>query len=250
MAHPLDGIRAKLKRAEENIKNLEREITLFFDYGPNRAVPDNDMQAIQKLADLHVDRPVPIRFSVLAGEIVHQLRSALDHLAWQLSSDSYRKKRPKVIAFPIFKTDPAKEKKMKSYARKVEGMSRTAKALVERLQPYKSSASGGHLLQIIEEMDVVEKHRELIFMTRAFRHIRYPGWRFQRNRGSTIESDAKFPYFGVQPFDPAMDVRGQISVQVAFAEFGVLKYQPIIPSLKQLLDGIRRVIALFDREFS
>ena len=34
-----------------------------------------------------VSREPPVRWGVMAGEIVHHLRSALDHLAWQLVLD-------------------------------------------------------------------------------------------------------------------------------------------------------------------
>ncbi|MBI1954902.1 MAG: hypothetical protein HYS38_00750 [Acidobacteria bacterium] len=244
--HPLAGIREKLKRAEENIINLEREINLFLDYGGYGSVSDNNVQAIEKLRELHLGREVPIRFSVLAGEIIHQMRSALDHLAWQLSNKTYREKCPAAIEFPIFKKDPTKENKTKEYTRKVQGISPPAQAIIESLQPYKGNAPGNHLLQIIHEMDITEKHRELIFITGTFRHIQYPGWQFPGNRGSVFQGDAKFPYFGITKFDPKVDVRGQIAAQVAFAEFGVLKYQPIIPSLKQLLDGAGKIISLFE----
>ncbi len=250
MSHSLDGIREKLKRAEENIVNLEREIGFFLNYGAYVSVSDNNVQAIKKLRELHLDRKVPVRFSVLAGEVIHQMRSSLDHLAWQLSSKTYREKHPVAIEFPIFKKDPAKENKTKEYARKVQGVSPTAKAIIERLQPYKSNLPDSHLLQIIHKMDITEKHQELILITSAFRHIRYPGWKLPRNRGSVIQSDAKFPHFDVSKFDPKMDVMGQVSAQVAFAEFGILKFQPIIPSLKQLLDGVGKIIELFGDELA
>jgi hypothetical protein len=72
---PLDGGDAKLARAYENIRNLEREIGAFLRDGQYPVVSDEDPTSTQEAAKLHTSRPVPIRFSILAAEIIHHLRS-------------------------------------------------------------------------------------------------------------------------------------------------------------------------------
>ena len=102
VAHPLDGIQEKLNRADENIGNLNREIVSFFNDGPYPVLPDKDDGLFQEAVDYHSSRIIPQRFSVLAGEIIHHLRSCLDHLAWILSNEEKRVRDPQGIEFPIF----------------------------------------------------------------------------------------------------------------------------------------------------
>src|ERR1700761_1924172 len=85
MDHPLSGAYEKLHRAEENIEKLELEITRFFEESKYPVISNENDQLFLEAIDYHGNRKIPIRFSVLAGEIVHHLRSSLDHVAWQLS---------------------------------------------------------------------------------------------------------------------------------------------------------------------
>jgi hypothetical protein len=47
-----------------------------------------------------------LRFSVLAGEVIHHLRSCLDHLVWQLSSEPFRSAHSDRIEFPVYERAP------------------------------------------------------------------------------------------------------------------------------------------------
>lgn len=250
MAHPLDSIREKLKRAEENIKNLNREIDIFLDYGIYRSIPDDDVKALSELLQLHFNRSVPLRLSVLVGEIIHQLRSTLDHLAWQLSSDSYRISHPTRIEFPIYihRPDPTREKdEVKRYNRKVEGFSLSVKTEIERLQPYNSTEPRADLLAILHKMDVTEKHQELLLVVSAFEHVVHSPMLVGDEIMFYAYADVPMSV-GVE-FSPNVKVRGEYSAQIAFAEFGILQHQPVMPSLTQLLDAVRNVVVMFECEF-
>src|SRR5437868_2335967 len=98
----LGGIYAKLERADENIRNLNTEITSFLGEKPAGGFSEEQQKRLAEWAEFHAKRGVPPRFGVLAGEIAHLLRSSLDNIAWILSSDSYRKSHERSIGFPIF----------------------------------------------------------------------------------------------------------------------------------------------------
>ena len=91
--HPLDGARERLKRADESIQKLNIEVTDFLAPAPivtldvdieqgKPIITDKDREAFQKLQEF-VAGSVPLRLRVLAGEVIHHLRSAFDHIAWQ-----------------------------------------------------------------------------------------------------------------------------------------------------------------------
>src|ERR1700685_2722608 len=113
-----DGIDEKLKRSRQNIANLQVEIDAFFEEHGCAALPQDDMQLLLKAAqDLEKIR-VPLRFSVLIGEIVHHLRSCLDHIVWQFSSSDYREStNRRFIEFPILETRPSDKDRPTRYDR-------------------------------------------------------------------------------------------------------------------------------------
>jgi hypothetical protein len=85
MAHPLDGCRAKIERAKEQVRNLNDEITALLNSGMHRVVGENQMDRSRYVFRL-IGPLVPKRLAVLTGEIVHHLRSVLDHI--------WRRRRP------------------------------------------------------------------------------------------------------------------------------------------------------------
>src|SRR5712692_6108746 len=94
----------------------------------------------------------------LAGDIVHNLRAALDHLAQQLAllgCPTLNDKELRQIEFPIAETLCKYEA---DKARKVKGMRPEAIEAIDRLRPYKD---GNHALWRLHELDNIDKHRTL-----------------------------------------------------------------------------------------
>ena len=78
--HPLDGVRAKVDRADVPLSALQHELTEFMNTEPftiDVAGPDDDGWWDGIVRMLH--QP-PLSIGILVGDFVHNLRSALDHL--------------------------------------------------------------------------------------------------------------------------------------------------------------------------
>jgi hypothetical protein len=61
------AIYEKLDRADENICNFDLEINRFFQESDYPTIPQNNRETMLKAVDYHRERPIPLRFSVLAG---------------------------------------------------------------------------------------------------------------------------------------------------------------------------------------
>jgi hypothetical protein len=105
--HPFRGIAEKLNRSHENIKNLEAEIARFFKESEYPLLTNDKAEIIPEAVEYHRKLPVPLRFSVLSGEVIHHLRSCLDHIVWHFSSGEYRREHMGWIEFPILKDRPS-----------------------------------------------------------------------------------------------------------------------------------------------
>ena len=85
--HPLDGPRAKIKRAESQVIALNDTLQRCFKRYPySVGIAEFDRKAGRHNLRVKGGPPTfPDEWGVLIGEIAHNLRSALDGLAWQLA---------------------------------------------------------------------------------------------------------------------------------------------------------------------
>ncbi len=156
-----NGIAKKLERAEENIYNLYAEMERFFQSCEYPVLPQDEPQTLAKAIDYHKNLSIPPRFSVLAGEVIHHLRSCFDHVAWHFTIGPVKNFRK--IEFPVFDEKPLNHDGRRLYDRKIEGITDPkVRALIEDLQPYRASDPLDDPLHIIHDFDISDKHRELI----------------------------------------------------------------------------------------
>jgi hypothetical protein len=245
MKRDLVGIYEKLKRANESIRNLNGEIELFLDNGLYPILPDQHDEMFNIAVEHHRNRGVPIRFSVLVGEIVHHLRSCFDHMMWQLSSGDKRQRDPNGIEFPVFWQEPLSKDEIARYERKVEGLSGEAKAFVKGLQPHMGNDPLNDPLFIIHDLDRFDKHRELVII--------FPG--FKRELGA-MASSALMQHWktkseiSLTELERAVKVDSKLAPQIAFAKLGNRESQAVIPSLAELVGYTRIILGDAERLFN
>lgn len=83
MGHSLDGCYAKLERAQESLNYLSDTADGLFSTDAYRLIRA-PQGAGEYVIRFHCPDRLPLRFAVLSGEIVHNLRSSLDHLVTAL----------------------------------------------------------------------------------------------------------------------------------------------------------------------
>lgn len=150
----LEGVRTKVKRARATLTDLKASI--------ERHCADEARRleiAIRKQDLLAMDRDEPetlYEYSVVVGEVAHNLRSSLDHLVWQLviangGSSGHRN------AFPIIFREGDYRRQSES---KLRGLTDGQRQTIEEFQPFRDNKAGPHLwmLNVICNID---KHRHL-----------------------------------------------------------------------------------------
>jgi hypothetical protein len=260
MAHPLHSARERLKRADENIRNLNSEVNLFLQPFPRIAwkgqdpvFTDADQKTFNVLREHAKSGNELPRFRVLAGEIVHHLRCAFDHVVWQLSSPEARTKFGSKIEFPVETALPEcvlntnGVVKHSIYCRKVKGVtSLTALARIEALQPYKRPDPKNSPLLFIHDLDRFAKHRELNIV------IPNIALRLRASTSQTFRTVKNSATGGIQLIGVVgprkMEVNGELSAQVVFAEFSGVG-DPLIKFLNNLLSFTSNSVESFAVEF-
>jgi hypothetical protein len=154
----LSGGGVKIKRAKEHIGNLEAEIEAFLKRSPYQIVPENDYQAGKILYRARIPDEPPLRLGAIAGDILHNLRSALDILWRNVWYPDGGGRTNRSIAFPIFDTANDLETRYPRHGLKKRSL-QAAVSLIYAIKPYKD---GNDLLWMLHQANAADKHRLLI----------------------------------------------------------------------------------------
>jgi hypothetical protein len=245
-AHPFAGVAEKLKRADQNIANLQTEIADFIKNGEYPVLPHPDDETWQKSVDYHRNKPIPLRFGVLAGEVVHHFRSILDHIVWHFSSAEARLKAQNAIEFPVFEIKPVDRKKIEGYERKIQGITNSqVRTWIEEMQPYNAGSDvENDSLLIIHNMDRFDKHRELAIVDSSAL-VTFPASMPEIAAKVALYTKGKLPKAEHFAARQAVKDYGKVTPQVAFRKFGQRESQPVIAGLIQLFDEANTIAAIF-----
>lgn len=237
-SHPFAGIAEKLNRSHENVRNLESEIAAFFDGSEYPVLCDDDMQVIPEALEYHKRRPIPPRFSILAGEIIHHLRSCLDHIVWQFSNAALREthKDRKFFEFPILEEEPSPSNVFTKYDRKIQLITKDAvRSLIKHCQPYRRTNPKESALLAIHNLDIVDKHKEFIIvhLTGA---ARMPAGMMRRYENGELP---------ISSIGDNFKRYGKLIPQVAFSEFCGSEPEIVEQALGEMHNEIVRVVEAF-----
>lgn len=146
----------KVERADKHIDDLERQIATFSDAGPYTFSHRDDAQRGERTFYVHFTKQIPDDFSLIIGDALHNMRSALDHLATHLVEIGIPPK-VKNPYYPIFETAEEYEAEK---LRKVKGARPEAIKAIDATQPYKRG--NGWALFDLHTLNNRDKHRLVI----------------------------------------------------------------------------------------
>lgn len=260
----------KLNRAEEHLHAIKELVDAFAgsDFYESVTKPHRK-KGILVVRARNVRNPPP-EISLLVGECVFNFRSALDQIAFAMASantDPLPGAFAKSSAFPIFSSGPQyRGRGGPPASRKIRGMSRQGRAIIERLQPYhrrKNPRLGA--LWRLEELSNIDKHR-LIHTVGAMgvrSRFRVSGAGIRRITkvepifGPVTENATVGRVFGDFDLKAGVNVEAQIKPDVAFdrrSESKSIRGRSVMMTLLWIrecivLDVLREVQPEFQRLF-
>lgn len=246
MSHPLDGIRVKIQRTQEHIRNLYLDVDRVFnsDPRPYTLIQNLNSQSGRYELTIRQYRAVDVdllRFSVVAGEIIHHLRSSLDHLVWQLIIANGQDPSSFTYPLPEFPIFSRQDKYESSGVAKIKGVSKSAMAIIQSHQPYNGGDYRGNYLWIIHEMNNADKHRLLnvVFTDAIIERAVIAGatlsnFTFGPAKDGTVLVSS--------PTEFEMDMNVRFRFDIAFNESGMSMPESAVPELQYLTDAVIAVI--------
>ncbi|HYM44773.1 MAG TPA: hypothetical protein VES65_01250 [Solirubrobacteraceae bacterium] len=159
MGDPLAGVRAKLDRAEEHLDTLKDQVSTFLDTDPYGVRQHIHPETGGYSLSIEIRQQPPLLINVIVGDLIHNLRSALDHLAWQLVLANGRKPSGST-QFPIFVREPVADDDIGKWKARVKGMSPEVVKEIASIQPYAADGEARlHSLAILNAFSNEDKHK-------------------------------------------------------------------------------------------
>lgn len=168
MTATLEGVEAKVRRAEEHRARFTSEFREWVESASDRFIAHLDFE-VRRLHLTYPPPPVSLinDLAAIAGDCVHNLRSVLDHLAWQLvlangGTPGYR------TSFPLLGEPPACRECGADQPVEIHGgVHPEALAIVQAVQPFQGEFWWRNLRHL-KRMDDRDKHRTLHVITGYF----------------------------------------------------------------------------------
>jgi hypothetical protein len=250
------GARARLDRAREQTDVLHDEFLEFSARAPHAVREIFDAETWRKRAVYAVTEEFPAAWTAIIGEIAYDLRSALDHVVYDLT-DIESGGPLGHTGFPIFE-DEARydevttrgEPALGSGVFKIRGVNSYAKAAIRSLQPFemrKTMPFEEPMLTILQELYAADRHR-----TVPLCRLRWAGSTMRTRRpvrdlvflwGATLDDGATLaewtPTAGADG-EPDLDVN--LDFDVAFGDGAPTRAYGLHPPVIDVLEGIARTV--------
>jgi hypothetical protein len=257
-------VQTKIARAEKHFDDLKRSVQAFLATQPYVVATKRDSTTRRLIYYLASVQPTPPELASIAGDVIQNLRSALDHLAYQLFlvgpgaqvGDGHR------IYFPIDDNALAFKSNLPN---RTKGMRPDAISALLVVEPYQGGK--GHSLWIFSKLSNTDKHRSLIAVGSAFRSVnigpQLTGM-LQKSSDQASGGGIKIPKldFFVKPADRMFPLKQgdelfidmpdaepnpniQFRFEVSLSEPKVVEGEPLIETIQMLFDEMRAITPIF-----
>lgn len=162
MTYSLEGCRLKVDRAKRHLDCLRKECRQWFA-GESQAEVVNGWTVLS----WRFPADLPLVWGVAVGDVIHNVRSALDHLVWEAVRANNRNPNDE-SAFPICVTQvewwQTAGNRRSSGQSCLRGIAQDTLSVIERVQPYlkpNKAAAESTELAVIRAVSNFDKHRTL-----------------------------------------------------------------------------------------
>lgn len=235
------GITGKVDRANKHIGDADALIEIIVaDLDAIASLADGDPQT-GEIGDRLARNEVALRLVI--GDAVHNLASALDHLAWQTVPKS---QRDGSTGFPFFRDKPRNKDHICSLVeQKVGGARQEVRKAFRALEPHKEGKH--HHLWVLHELDITDKHRLLITTRRQHVIEVTDAGGISDSVSYSVGDGGTEQEAAIQPADIQPNDNFEASFDIVFDEPGVAELEPVGPFLRTLVDATNDVICDFSK---
>jgi len=230
-------VRVKVERAKKHLIDLEKGIIPYRGKSIWIGIGEPNSQTGQPSGGRIRLPVIPFDSLAAAGDVIQNLRSALDHLAYQLFTVGSPGQVPnRRLCFPI--SDSAKRYEAEK-ALKVEGMREDAKKFIDSLKPYQG---GNEPLWTLHEFNNIDKHKFLLSQGPVV--LCEAAW---------MGTEAAYPYYILQSGDPnfagifGVETNDELdpTSEEAICKAAFSRVNAMLPTLSELCEYVETLLPKF-----
>ncbi|HEX6482945.1 MAG TPA: hypothetical protein VF043_29220 [Ktedonobacteraceae bacterium] len=248
---------SKIGRAKQLKEGLEHALHAFFASQPYKIDTKTDPQSKRLIYHVTKVDEVPDEIALITGDIIQNLRSSLDHLAYQLFTlGPGNGTNGRRIYFPI--ADTAAEYKQEK-KKKTEGMTQQAKGVIDTIKPYRG---GNDTLWKIHKLNNIDKHRLLVTVVSSLGSVDLGAHTVAQLRRESSELNFPDWYAFFRPAGPYLPMKVgdellidapdaepiptmQFRIQVVIYEPGIVEGEPVLDLLQAMFDSVTSLVPIF-----
>lgn len=237
----------KIERANHHINDLERQLGTFSWENLNRC---STCREPNKLDIIFVVAPIPPAFAMIIGDAVHNLRTALDHLMWEIVGPGHQHNQ---LYFPMGGD-------RLSYEGTCGGVKTPDPAINKLLKSLAVFPGGkGEDLYIVHRLDRADKHSVLtpVMNVPRLSDLILESGGVSRPLAELYGADAllregeTFTIHGASADSRlAFKDNANVAPNVAFGNVEFIKDQPIFPTIKRLSHAFTDTINVIEGAIS
>jgi hypothetical protein len=249
MTEPLfQGPKLKIERAERHIADLQAALDAFLARDPYSIDVKDDAERGERYISLSVRETIPPTLGPIAGDAIHNLRSALDIMVCDIAIGCGAEKRKARFPFAkdangleaiIFTDRRHKEKYKEIVANFPECID-----LIKAYKPYKTCNGGNKLLRALHDLDIVDKH-EVVVMAAEFFRIGHSdaGQRVTIRQAKSTIGDVAGMIF---PLGQAPYEQPQLTPTITIGNGQPFQGEPILATLVSFASLVKDMLEAFD----
>ena len=241
----LAGPRLKIQRAKKHLDDLENLLGAFVERKPYSILVERD--ASREYWVPRIKEDIPQEASLILGDLVHNLHSALDLLIVGIVKPAENQMR--TVQFP-FASD-LNDLQKQIIARHIDRAGNAVVAAIHKIAPYRGE--GGNVwLSGLHQLDIADKHRLIIPVVGATRisgrltNATGLNWDLSDEKWSPLTDGVpvmRLPHTDNLKEGDEIDA----TFSIDFGKSQAFEGQPVLTTLVALTDYIDRVVQSFEK---
>ena len=241
----LEAIDDKVRRAEEHLAAFRQQSRDYLKATKHDHGLIFDQKQHRLILTFTLAQPPPVRLSILAGDCVHNARSALDNLVCGLARIEDPKCECGGRKYPMY-TDVVEYEKRRDKI--LKGVPEPARVVIDGHQPTTrmDGSASQHPLAILNRLSNRDKHRAPQLASAYARNVHLEIWDSSRNGWQQCQLKSpvfadRFTVLPYVPFTPQDGARVKVKGEsfITFADNEIAKGRPAEDVLRRAVDFIK-----------
>ena len=244
------GSALKIERAEKHIRELHRELTAYQSTFPYDITVEHDANTGYESLCVVPFESVPERLMCIAGDAIHNLRTALDYAASDIEF-STTGQRGEHTGFPVRNTRKGVEDAING-GFKHKAPAGVCDFVLNVIQPY--LGGNGHPIWQLHRLDILDKHKLLLAQMhiQRIRNVRCKdetGKAFMVHELATIPNSRALVQVRTGHRNVEVTDKGKAASEIFFGEGTPCERSAILPSLDEFKIFVGRTLFTLGAEF-